>query len=109
MNDIVYPFIAEIAAITYRDLTTGVNTGTSTVKLPPLPSEIAAAVIIYGAFSFIPDPRIRQLLGWGIVIATVVSPAFANAIKAGGPVNFTPGPSASTTSATTSSNGGPVV
>jgi len=92
-SDILPPFLAECIIIGYRDLANGqvanlgqnnggaTTTGNQTVKCPPVPSEILAAVIVFGAFSLIPADNIRRLLCWGIVIATLVSPSFSNAVS----------------------------
>jgi len=91
-GDVLAPFIAEIAIMGYRDLTTGIvpdtekgavtnsNAPASTKSLP-LPSEVLSAVIIFGAFSFIPNDTLRNLMCWGIVLATLVSPSFADAFS----------------------------
>jgi hypothetical protein len=74
MNDITYPFVAEIAVVTYRDMSKGQSDGKgNTITAPPLPSTLLSAVIVFGIFSFIPDARVRQLLGWGIVVATLLN------------------------------------
>lgn len=116
-SDVLAPFLAELAIISYRDLTTGLpvpggaassavgQPGAANIKAPPLPSELLSAVIVFGAFSFIPNDMIRNLLGWGIVIATLISPTFSGAFTTG---STTPGPNTTPVDANTAANAQPV-
>jgi len=88
MNPVVLPWLTEIVLISWRSLTgTHFTLGGSAqpgqisgkviqvskgTKRLPLPSELLATFIAFGAYSMIAekDARIAQLLGWGTVLAT---------------------------------------
>lgn len=80
-HPLLYPALAEVAVITYRDVKNGSN-----VKNPiphfPLPSQYVSVVIVFGALALFPEraAQLASVIGWGLVIAT--------ALKA-----FTPGSS----------------
>lgn len=59
------PWMVEIGIITWRSV--------KKEKRPPLPSEILASFIVFGAFSLIPNDRIASLMSWGIVIASALN------------------------------------
>ena len=100
MNAIVWPWMAEIALISWRSMegvhlavsgsalnsnlnpsnknkvtaTLAINDG---VKRPPLPSELLASFVAFGLFAAIADKNatVGNLLGWGIVLATFMAMA----------------------------------
>ncbi len=60
--------LAESALISWRDL--------SQTKFPPLPSDFAAVIIIWGILSFFPEgggQRTATVIGWGFVAATFMN------------------------------------
>jgi len=64
MNTVAWPWMAEIGIMSWRSVVKD--------KRPPLPSELLATFVIFGAFSLVSirQPKIGSALGWGIVIAT---------------------------------------
>ncbi len=67
MNSLSIPWMAEIGLISWRTV--------SKEKRPPLPSELLATFVIFGAFSLVSvsQPEIGSVLGWGIVVATLLN------------------------------------
>jgi hypothetical protein len=86
--------LAETALISWRDL--------SATKYPPLPSDYAAVIIVWGLLSFLPEgggQKTATLVGWGFVAATWMnmwSPASPTKLALPGstPAAKTPGVSA---------------
>src|SRR5215469_8796167 len=97
MNPVVLPWIVELVIVSWRSLTgthfttvkgvqkTGggsisptmvpsVQKVTNGVKRPPLPSEVLATFVVFGACAAIAekDARVGQLLAWGFVVATAL-------------------------------------
>jgi hypothetical protein len=73
MDPLLLPWVVEIGLISYRDMTQGnASQGDKPEKRPPLPSELAATFVVFGAFTLVSaaNPRLGGLLGWGIVLAT---------------------------------------
>lgn len=72
MGTIAAPWFAEFVLISYRAV--------RKQHRPPLPSELLAVFVVFGAFSLIGEsqPKIGSLLGWGVVLATAldVAPTF---------------------------------
>lgn len=64
---VAWPWMAEIGIVSWRSVVRD--------KRPPLPSELLATFVIFGAFSIVSvsQPKIGSALGWGIVIATGLS------------------------------------
>ena len=99
MNGLFAAWFAETAIITWRSFTRQ--------HRPPLPSEFAAAFVIFGALGLMPDTAKAPAtaIGWGLVLATLLrlGPAdfnqaattFGSSSAAGNPggVTGTPAPS----------------
>jgi hypothetical protein len=64
VDPLLFPWLAEIGLITYRDM--------KAEKRPPLPSELVSVFVVFGAFTLVSkaSPGIASALGWGIVLAT---------------------------------------
>jgi hypothetical protein len=64
MSPLIAAFVAELGIITWRDL--------HKQKILPIPSDYAAAALIFGAFGLVGEasPKVAAWLGWGIVLAT---------------------------------------
>lgn len=90
--------MVEAALVTWRDI--------ASQKLPPPPSDYVAIAIIYGGLGLLPDSGqgFANLVGWGLVIATLlnfwsptspttvgIKPATVGA-KATNPNNLAPAP-----------------
>lgn len=85
MNTVTLAWIAELIVITYRSgkqqSVAGAGGNGQPVNLTrpiahlPMPSELAATFIIYGALSFVPGrgQQVAGYIGWGIVLATVLN------------------------------------
>lgn len=65
MNPLLVPWLAEIGLITWRDVKND--------NRPPFPSEVLATFVIFGGFSLIPNEKVGSLMGWGIVVATLLN------------------------------------
>lgn len=69
MGSVTAPWLAQVGIITVRDLA---NTGD---RHPPYPSELLATFVIFGALGLLsgPAPKAATYMGWGIVLATLIS------------------------------------
>lgn len=67
MNTLTVPWAVEVGIITARDLASD--------HRPPLPSELLASFVVFGALAAlaIPAPKAAAAAGWGLVVATVLS------------------------------------
>jgi hypothetical protein len=67
MDPIIWPWIAELGLISYRDY--------SQNQRAPIPSEFVSSLVLFGAFGLIGlwDRRLGALLGWGLVGATLLN------------------------------------
>lgn len=67
MNPLAAPWGVEMALVTWRSVRQH--------KRPPFPSEYLATFLVFGAFSVLADsqPKLAQLLGWGMVTATFLN------------------------------------
>lgn len=67
MNGSSLPWMTEIGLITWRSVKNG--------SRPPLPSEVAATFIVFGAISVLGNsqPKVASALGWGFVLATFLN------------------------------------
>ena len=74
MANIVAPLLAEVAAITFRDVRNGSNVD-NPVPHFPLPSQYVSVAVIYGGLSLFPDSaaQLATMIGWGFVVATVLN------------------------------------
>jgi hypothetical protein len=81
MSSLLTAFFAEVALISYRQYAgSGVSGGG--IQVPqqaplnlPLPSAYTAPIIFYGALALVPGQgqHIAGMIGWGIVIATLLN------------------------------------
>lgn len=113
---LIYPAIAEIGLITYRDVKSGTNVNNPVAHLP-MPSQYLSVAVVYGILAVIPDKysRITALMGWGFVVATALNAFTPGATVAATNIGTTPSvvsntaaSSSSTKTSTTSSSGGVV-
>jgi hypothetical protein len=73
-SPLLYPALAEIALITYRDIKNGINAQNPIAHLP-VPSQYVSVVTVFGGLSLLPSSadRLGALLGWGFVVATALN------------------------------------
>lgn len=66
MANVTVAWAAEVGVISWRDW--------RNAKRLPFPSEVLATFLIFGLLSVLPDStgNLAPLLGWGLVLATVV-------------------------------------
>lgn len=66
-SSLAAPWAVEVGVITVRDLTA--------VHRPPLPSELLASFVVFGALAGVSlaAPKAAVAAGWGLVVATVLS------------------------------------
>jgi hypothetical protein len=83
MGGLFAAWLAEVAIVTWRDLT-GKAPG-HTVKGLPIPSDYLATILIFGGLGLVPKDnpgaaRAATLAGWAYVLATLlnVAPAIVN-------------------------------
>jgi hypothetical protein len=83
MGALLAAWVAEIAIITWRDLTG--KAPNHTIKGMPLPADYLATFIVFGGLGFVPKDnvgasRTAALVGWAYVVATLlnVAPAIIN-------------------------------
>lgn len=69
MDSLVWPWVTEIAFISYRDVTQ------NKPARPPLPSEFLATFVVFGGLTLVAqaNTRVASLMGWGFVIATALN------------------------------------
>lgn len=73
-SPLLYPALAEIALITYRDIKNKSNAQNPIAHLP-VPSQYVSVVTVFGGLSLLPSSadRLGALLGWGFVVATALN------------------------------------
>ena len=73
-SPLLYPALAEVALITYRDVKNGSNVD-NPIPHFPLPSQYVSVAIVYGGLSLFPQQadRLASLIGWGFVVATALN------------------------------------
>ena len=73
-SPLLYPALAEVVLITYRDVKNGSNVD-NPIPHFPLPSQYVSVAIVYGALSLFPPQadRLASLIGWGFVVATALN------------------------------------
>lgn len=66
-NSLAIPWLVEVGIIAWRDA--------KNEKRPPIPSELLATFVVFGAFSLFSEkaPGLAATLGWGIVAATFLN------------------------------------
>jgi len=73
-SPLLYPVLAEVAVITYRDVRLKTNKD-NPIPHFPLPSQYASVAVIYGLLSMFPEQasNLAAALGWGFVVATALN------------------------------------
>jgi len=74
VKPVINAAIAETIVITYRDVKNGSNKD-NPIPHFPLPSQYVSVVTIFGLLAFLPEraDRVGSLIGWGLVVATVLN------------------------------------
>ena len=95
-SPLLYPIVAEVVLVTFRDVRNGSNVNNPIAHLP-IPSQYTSVVIVFGGLSLLPSSfdRPAALLAWGFVIATAL-----NVFSPGKTVNKTNTNSATTAAPT---------
>jgi hypothetical protein len=101
VNPILYPAIAEVALITYRDVKNKSNVD-NPIPHMPIPSQYVSVIIIFGGLALFPGQaaKLASAIGWGFVVATALqvwtpgstvnSAKAASAAAASAPVQVAP-------------------
>ena len=73
-SPLLYPALAEVALITYRDVKAGSNVKNPIAHLP-VPSQYVSVLAVFGGLSLLPSSadRLGALVGWGFVVATALN------------------------------------
>jgi len=73
-SPLLYPILAEVALITYRNIKNGSNVQ-NPIPHVPIPSQYVSVVLVYGGLALLPSSfdRLSALMGWGLVIATALN------------------------------------
>jgi len=73
-SPLLYPALAEVALITYRDIKNGTNKDNPVAHLP-VPSQYLSVVAVFGGLSLLPPSadRLGAFRGWGFVVATALN------------------------------------
>jgi len=73
-SPLLYPALAEVALITYRDVKNGSNVN-NPIPHFPIPSQYVSVILVYGGLSLLPESadRLGALIGWGFVVATALN------------------------------------
>lgn len=75
-SSLLAAFMAETALITYRDYAGGgIQVGRNAPLNLPLPASYTAPVVFFGALALVPQAgqQVAGLVGWGIVVATLLN------------------------------------
>jgi hypothetical protein len=73
-SPLLYPALAEVALITYRDIKDKSNVQNPIPHLP-VPSQYVSVLAVFGGLSLLPSTadRLGALVGWGFVVATALN------------------------------------
>lgn len=73
MNGLLSSWLVELGLVTWRAFNGGNNRAHG--PRPPLPSEVAAVMLVFGALGLVPGEgqRVAGMVGWGLVVATFLN------------------------------------
>jgi hypothetical protein len=73
-SPLLYPILAEVVLITYRDVKNGSNVDNPIPHLP-IPSQYTSVVLVFGGLALLPPSfdRLSSLMAWGLVVATALN------------------------------------
>lgn len=92
-STLLYPWVAELVLITYRDVQGKTQSGGLGFRHLPLPSEFLATFVVFGALGLLAGEEgegrttVATMFGWGVVVATLLNlwnPTTAPSIVQGG-------------------------